>query len=674
MSHGADPALNASRLDVPAPVLLFEHMADAVYLLDPVTSNIIWGNKAAWYSLGLLPHEVLNHSVLSLQKDVTGAPQWDDIAAVIRASECFTFVGRHRHADGHEIEVEVNTTRFVDGGREYFLSVARDISRRVALEADLKKRENQLWFALNEASDGLWDWDVATGAVFFSPQLKRMLGYGPDEMPPLLDTWSRNIHPDDAQQVMDVMNGHLSGRRARYDTEYRLRSRNGDFLWVHDRGKVCERDAAGVVTRVVGMVQDITQRKQVEAELARHRLNLEELVEERTEALSIAKDAAEAANRAKSSFLANMSHELRTPLNAIIGMSGLALRRASDPQLRNYLGKADQASQHLLGLINDLLDISKIEADRVVLESTDFALDAVLASVSHLTGHRAAEKGLSLQIEVSPDLAGRWFRGDPMRLKQVLLNLVDNAIKFTARGAVTVRVRGAGEPDTAVPLHFEVADSGIGILPEVRPRLFTVFEQADNSMARRYGGTGLGLAISRRLVAMMDGEIDVDSQPDVGSTFWFTVRLKPGQAQPRPAAAVVQALDVLQQRHAGARILLAEDEPVSREISIHLLGQAGMVVDVAVDGMRAVELASQQVYDLILMDMQMPLMNGVIATQSIRADSLNPDTPILATTANAFDEDRQACIDAGMTGHLAKPIDAERLYQALLQALGAPRG
>ena len=669
MSHGADPALNATGLALPALGLLFEQMADAVYLLDPVTSNIVWGNRAAWESLGLTPAEVLNHSVLSLQKDVTGAPQWDDIAAVIRASECFTFVGRHRHAAGHELEVEVNTTRFVDGGREYFLSVARDISRRVALEADLKKRENQLWFALNEASDGLWDWDVATGAVFFSPQLKRMLGYGPDEMAPVLDTWSRNIHPDDAARVMAVIGEHLSGRRARYDTEYRLRSRNGDFLWVLDRGRVCERDASGAATRVVGMVQDITGRKQTEAELARHRLNLEDLVQERTEALSIAKDAAEAASRAKTRFLANMSHELRTPLSAIIGMTGLALQRADDPQLRSHLAKADQASQHLLGLIKDLLDISRIEAERLVLESTNFALDALLASVSQLNGHRAAEKGLALRIEAGPELVGRWFCGDPLRLKQVLLNLVDNAVKFTTRGAVTVRMQGREQPDGRVQLRVDVVDTGIGIAPDVLPRLFTAFEQADNSMTRRYGGTGLGLAISKRLAGMMDGAIGVDSQPGRGSTFWFTVLLRPGQPQARPAVLQADALEQLQQQHRGARALLAEDEPVSREVMDHLLRHAGMVVDIAIDGSQAVSQARAKAYDLILMDMQMPVVNGVEATRAIRADSLNRNTPILATTANAFDEDRQACLEAGMNDHLPKPIDADRLYQAALQAL-----
>ena len=651
---------------------LFEHMADAVYLLDPETSNVVWGNRASWESLGIAREDVLNHSVLSLQMDVTGAPQWSEIAAVIRQSECFTFVGRHRHARGHEVPVEVNTTRFFEGGREFFLSVARDITRRLALEADLKTRENQLWFALNEASDGLWDWDVVTGQVFFSPQLKRMLGYGPDEMDPTLDTWSRNIHPDDAERVWGLMQEHLAGKRSRYDAEYRLRNRNGNFLWVHDRGKICERDAAGQATRLVGMVQDITERKNAHDELQRHRHHLEELVDARTGALLVAKEAAEAANRAKSSFLANMSHELRTPMSAIMGMTGLALARATDPVLRDQLQKAEQASQHLLGLINDVLDVSKIEADRMTLEEAEFRLAPLMDSLAQLAGHRAEERGLKLHIDLPADLREAVFCGDALRLKQILLNLTDNAIKFTHQGQVTMTVRQQDESAAGTRLRIEVADSGIGIAPEARPRLFTAFEQADSSMTRRFGGTGLGLAISKRLVAMMGGEIGVDSQLGEGSLFWFTVRLRraaPGAAPAAAPAPDAGALQRLREEFAGARVLLAEDEPVNREVAQSLLADAGLSVVAVEDGEQALASARSEPFALIVLDMQMPRLNGIDTTRALRADSLNRTTPVLAMTANVFDEDRQLCRDAGMDGHLAKPVRTEQLYAALLECL-----
>ena len=252
---------------LPSAEALFDQMADAVYLIDPVTSAIVWGNRAAWAMLGLSREDVLDHSVLSLQLDVTGLPQWSEIAAAIRGQECFTFVGRHRHREGHEIHVEVNTTHFCLDGHAYFLSVARDVRRRMALEKDMQSRENQLWFALNEAADGLWDWEIATGRLFFSPQLKRMLGYSPDEMEPVLATWSDALHPDDRQVVLGILQAHLDGKRVRYEAEYRLRNRNGRYLWVHDRGRVCERDGLGAPTRAVGMVQDITARKELELQL-----------------------------------------------------------------------------------------------------------------------------------------------------------------------------------------------------------------------------------------------------------------------------------------------------------------------------------------------------------------------------------------------------------------------
>ena len=258
---------------LPGAEALFDQLADAVYLIDPDTSNIVWGNRKAWESLGLTREDVLDHSVLSLQKDVHGLPQWSEIARAIEASDCFRFIGRHRHQHGHEVAVEVNTTHFTLDGCAYFLSVARDITNRVAQESDAHNREKQLWFALNEASDGLWDWEVATGTLFFSPQLKRMLGYGPDEMEPVLDTWSRNVHPEDVPHVMLVLQEHMQGKRSRYEAEYRIRNRNGHYLWVHDRGRVCEYTADGKPARVVGMVQDISNRKQLELLLQEHASN-----------------------------------------------------------------------------------------------------------------------------------------------------------------------------------------------------------------------------------------------------------------------------------------------------------------------------------------------------------------------------------------------------------------
>jgi diguanylate cyclase (GGDEF)-like protein/PAS domain S-box-containing protein len=248
---------------------LFDAVPDGIYLLDPVSSNVLFCNRAAYDDLGYAADEILGHSVLSLQKDVTGLPAWEQIAAEIRKASPFVFVGRHRHKDGHEVSVEVCTNTFYLNGTEYFLSSARNISLRVMQEAAMLERDAHVRFALNEASDGLWDWNVATHEVFFSPQLKRMLGYGPHEMTPTLESWSANVHADDKERVFLVLQQHLRGQRERYDVQYRLKNRNGHYLWVNDRGRVCERDAQGKPLRVVGMVQNITDQKTLELQLMR---------------------------------------------------------------------------------------------------------------------------------------------------------------------------------------------------------------------------------------------------------------------------------------------------------------------------------------------------------------------------------------------------------------------
>jgi len=516
---------------------------------------------------------------------------------------------------------------------------------RLRAEQALRATADRLALAEKAASFGIWDLDVSNQVLKVSEGLARLIGMPGGGSELSMEQWRQIVHPDDRWLLETGVERALAAGGA-FEAEFRIVRPDGAERWFRSQGKLERQN--GEPKQMTGATIEITSER-----LMRQRLEQ-------------ARNAAESAAQAKSEFLANMSHEIRTPMNGIIGSISLLLDSSISAEQREHLDTIRVCGDTLLQLVNDIMDVAKVEAGMLVLEHTPFDLSLVIRDAVAVIAPLACARRLDLRQEWDPGVPD-WLVGDPQRLRQVLLNLLSNAVKFTDSGSVTVSLGIVGQRAHSVDLRFTVADTGIGIPREMQEAVFEPFTQADSSTTRRYGGTGLGLTICRKLIALMNGTLELESEPGRGSAFHFTLSFAIAQ---RPAATV-PATARIECPSRRLRVLLAEDNAINQKVSAQLLERLGHQVDVAGNGREAVAAAARAQYDLVLMDCQMPEMDGYAAARAIRLMDGGHNLPIVAMTANAMAEDRGRCLEAGMDGYLAKPISLARLEAALAEWGGA---
>ncbi len=583
-------------------------------------------------------------------EDVFGHFHVDDRAEIqrlveraLKTGEGYTFKLRLVGVDEVErvVAAEGAVEKDATGRVIALFGVLQDVTEREALLRAAQTNERRYRLLAENTGDVITRVKMDGSSKYISPAIQQLLGWTFEEMSGQSTDY---VHPEDRHLVLGAIGRAVkSGESTRL--EHRAVHKKGHTIWVECTFKAL-RDEHGHVDDVVVVIRDITQRKALEAEVLE------------------AKETAVAAARVKSEFLANMSHELRTPLTSVIGFSGLLQASAHLPsEERVYVERIATASEALLGVINDILDYSKLEADAIEMDPEPFDTRALVDGAAAIIESQCSAKGLTLNVVVAADTPER-LTGDKGRLRQVMLNFLSNAAKFTARGAVTVKVGGRPQADGGWRMRVEVTDTGIGIPSEKIGELFRRFTQADASTTRVYGGTGLGLAISRRLIELMGGEVGVESAPGSGSTFWFEAPLAAATEEDVTAR---EETDRARKDALHGRVLMADDAAANRELVSAILRNLGLEIDTVADGAEAVHAAHSGLYDLVLMDVHMPVMDGLTATREIRRMQAQGERriPILALTANVQADQVTRCLEAGMDGHLAKPIQITELAAAL---------
>lgn len=509
----------------------------------------------------------------------------------------------------------------------------------------LRLSKESLAEAQQIAHVGNWEWNVKTHELSWSDEIYRIFGLHPDRVRLTYKAFFEAVHPDDRESVKQSVR-ELLHKNKPCSFEHRIVRPDGEIRIVQERNKVIF-DRYRNPVRMIGTLQDITERKKIDEELL------------------LAKEAAEAANKAKSVFLANMSHEIRTPMNAIIGLNNLVMQTKMSQRQLDYQQKIHSSANSLLRLIDDILDFSKIEDGKLDVENRVFFLAEVFESLDSVVNAKSSEKRLAFSIKIAESIPP-CLVGDSLRLEQVLTNLVSNAVKFTRQGEISVTVDLENETDRKVTLRFTVCDTGVGMSRKEIDKLFLPFHQADATITRKYGGTGLGLAISRRLIEMMEGKIEVSSEPGAGSRFTFTACF--GKSNEKISSHInAVSIDQASKLLTGIHLLLVEDNEINMQVARELLGKIGVTITAASNGQKAVEIVKEKKIDGVLMDLQMPVMDGYAATLAIRSYPELANLPIIAMTANAMADDRKRCLAVGMNDHIAKPIKPAKLYETLIR-------